>query len=92
MRFIRLDENNKVMSIRHGKSIIEGEIQSDVGEIGQIMQTDGSFVTPEPEIIIQPETLEQKIERLELQIQQDNLITFEVLATIYEELMKKGSV
>lgn len=38
------------------------------------------------------ETLEQKVVRLEQQIQQDNLIQFEVLATIYEEILNKGSV
>lgn len=36
------------------------------------------------------ETIEQKIDRLERQIQQDNIIQFEVLATIYEELLMKG--
>lgn len=44
-------------------------------------------VTPLPK-----ETLEETIARLEHQIQQDNIVTFEVLATIYEELLNKGSV
>lgn len=48
MRFITLDENNKVTGIRLGASIVQGEIQSDTGEIGQIMQPDGTFITPEP--------------------------------------------
>jgi len=39
------------------------------------------------------ETAEQKIERLEQQVQSDNLIMMEVMATIYEELLaSKGSV
>ena len=39
------------------------------------------------------ETTEQKIERLEQQVQQDNLILFDVLATIYDEVQSlKGSV
>jgi hypothetical protein len=42
---------------------------------------------PEP---LNSESVEEKIERLEQQIQQDNLIQFEVLATIYEELVLKG--
>lgn len=51
MRFITLDENNKVISIRFGKSIVDGEIQSDTGEIGQVRQPDGTFITPEPELV-----------------------------------------
>lgn len=48
-RYITLDANNKVSNIRYAKVIIEDEIQSDIGEIGQIMQIDGTFITPEPE-------------------------------------------
>ncbi len=54
MRFIKLDENNKVISIRYGKSIVEEEIQSDLGELGQIMQSDGTFIddqTPQPDSV-----------------------------------------
>lgn len=50
-RYIILDENNKIMSIRYGKEIVEREMQSDTGELGQIMQPDGTFITPEPEPI-----------------------------------------
>lgn len=49
MRFIKINHENKVVSIRHGKDILEGEIQSDTGELGQIMLEDGTFITPEPE-------------------------------------------
>ncbi len=48
MKFIKLDENNKVIGTREGLSIVEGEIQSNTGEVGQIMQPDGTFVTPDP--------------------------------------------
>lgn len=51
MRFIRLDENNKILSIRIGQEIVEGEIQSDIGELGQIRQEDGTFITPETEVV-----------------------------------------
>lgn len=51
MRFIRLNEDNKVIAIREGRSIVDGEIESDTGELGQIMQPDGTFITPEPEPI-----------------------------------------
>jgi len=48
-------------------------------------------INPEPSSTV--ETTEQKIERLEQQVQSDNLIMMEVLATIYEELLaSKGSV
>lgn len=58
MRFIKLDINKKVISIRTGKTIVEGEIQSDTGDIGQIMQDDGTFVdTP-----IEPVPVESSIE------------------------------
>ncbi|MFJ7850801.1 hypothetical protein ACIQZM_18030 [Peribacillus sp. NPDC097206] len=35
------------------------------------------------------ESLEQKVDRLEKQVTEDNLVQFEVLATIYEELLSK---
>jgi len=47
MRFITLDGNSKVMAIREAATIVDGEIQSDTGELGQIMQPDGTFITPE---------------------------------------------
>ncbi|KJS81647.1 MAG: hypothetical protein JM58_16360 [Peptococcaceae bacterium BICA1-8] len=47
MRFITLDANNKVIGIRNGRQTVEGEIQSDTGEIGQILQPDGTFVDSE---------------------------------------------
>jgi len=58
-RFIILDENNKVIGIRFGKQIVEGEIQSNTGELGQIMQPDGTFVDPEPEPVEPMPTLEE---------------------------------
>lgn len=48
MRFITLDESSKVISVRNGFSALGREIESEVGEVGQIMQEDGSFITPEP--------------------------------------------
>lgn len=89
-RYILLDIDNKVIGIRNGSEIVDGEIQSDIGELEQIRQPDGSFVTPEPTQTEPVETLEQKLERLETQITEENLMQFEVLATIYEELLMKG--
>ena len=48
MRFIAL-EDNKVIGVRNGVAIADGEIESTIGNIGQIMQPDGSFITPNPE-------------------------------------------
>jgi len=42
MRFITL-KNNKVIATRQGKSIVKGEIQSDIGKLGQVMNKDGTF-------------------------------------------------
>lgn len=66
-RYITLNENNKVISIRYGSEAVEGEIQSDVGEIGQIMQPDGTFIDD-----IEPEPVEESnpiLDRLDLLIQ-----------------------
>lgn len=87
MRFIRLDENNRVISIRYGPSIVDGEIQSDTGELGQIMMPDGTFIDPEPEQIPSQETIEEKLERLEQQLQETTLIQYDALATIFEEII-----
>ena len=61
MRFITLDENNIITSIRIGKEIVEGEIQSDIGEIGQIMQPDGTFIDAPVEHIEPQATIEEQI-------------------------------
>jgi len=61
MRFINLDASNKVTGIRNGPSIVEDEIQSDIGEIGQIMQSDGTFIMPEPVPPQPPQPTNQEI-------------------------------
>lgn len=65
-RYIRLDENGKVIAVRYGSEIVKGEIQSDIGEIGQIKQGN-KFITPEPDSI--PEEENPVLERLDLLIQ-----------------------
>jgi hypothetical protein len=54
----------------------------------------GKEVSPMPTELPQEtqETLEQKVDRIELQRQDDTLMQLDVLATIYEELLMKGSV
>lgn len=83
MRFIRLNENNEVINVRIAKEIVDGEIKSDTGELGQIMRSDGTFVTQDNLEIAPQITLEQRVE----QLQQDNLILMDALASVYEELL-----
>lgn len=53
MRVIKLI-NNIVVETKHvlsGYVLQDGEIQSETGEIGQVRQPDGTFITPEPELV-----------------------------------------
>ena len=69
MRFIKLNENNMVVVVRTGTEIVPGEFRSDVGECGDILQPDGTFITPEPEPYVRgPSEIEQRISDLELAI------------------------
>jgi len=47
MRFIKINSNNKIVCVREGKSIVEGEMQSEIGLIGQIYNSDGTFSNDE---------------------------------------------
>lgn len=64
-RFITLDTNDVVIAIRYGSTILNGEIKSDVGDIGQIMKPNGSFVIPETKPIVSQPTIEERIQLLE---------------------------
>jgi hypothetical protein len=64
MRFIILDTKNKVIATREGRELIEGEIQSELGELGQIMQEDNSFIDAPIETFTPQPTLEDKINYL----------------------------
>lgn len=44
------------MSIRFGLTSVPGEIESETGELGQIKQLDGTFITPPPD----PPTYEEE--------------------------------
>lgn len=63
-RYITINEKNAVTGVRYGYSIVEGEIESEAGELGQIMQEDGTFITPEPEQIDEIPTMEDKVNYL----------------------------
>lgn len=84
MRYIKIDDNNKVYCIRFGENIIHGEIQSDLGELGQILQSDGSFIydESEPEKPEKEQSIEEKINY----VQNQNLVLMDALATIFELL------
>lgn len=85
-RYILVNENDLIIGVRFGKTPVEGEIESEQGEVGQ-RYVDGDFVDvpvePQPPV----ETMEQKISRLEQLVQEQNLVQMEVLATIFEELV-----
>jgi len=49
------------VSIRYGYEILEKEIESEAGEIGQIKQSDGTFVTPEHGVVEPFASIEEKI-------------------------------
>lgn len=83
MRFIKLDNENKIISVRYGSEIVEGEIESESGIINQIMQFDGTFITPETLVGEQSMSLEDRIQ----QLQSDNLILMDGLAGLYETLL-----
>lgn len=61
IRFITLDDEQRVISIRHGSEAVGNEIPSEEGELGQIRQPDGTFLTPEEEAIEQQLTIEEQI-------------------------------
>lgn len=63
-RYIILNESNEVTSVRYGETAVDGEIQSDTGEIGQIKQSDGTFVKPIPPQITPQPSLEDKVNYL----------------------------
>ena len=85
-RYITLDDNNKVIGVRWGATILEGELEIEGGALGQIMQPDGTFVNdpaPQPEPL---PTLQEQIEGLK----QDNIILMDAIATLFEEILMLG--
>ncbi len=72
MRVIKII-NNLVVEVKtmlDSYQLQENEIQSDIGEVGQILQADGTFITPAPtpvsgsESVLQNPTLDDKINYL----------------------------
>jgi hypothetical protein len=72
MRVIKII-NNLVVEVKtmlDSYQLQENEIVSDIGEVGQILQEDGTFITPAPapvpgsESVLQNPTLDDKINYL----------------------------
>lgn len=57
MRVITLDINKKVISVKDvgdDYTLQDGELHNEIGEFEQILQSDGTFITPEP-IPVEPQ-------------------------------------
>jgi len=64
MRVITLDSNKKIISVKNVDEdyVLESnDIISEIGDIGQVQQEDGTFITPEPTPTQPQTTLEDKI-------------------------------
>lgn len=79
-RYIILNSENVVMSTRTGNSIVEGEIKSDLGECGQVLQMDGTFITLATAPVVEKPSLEAQLAELKEQ----NLILMDAVATLCE--------
>lgn len=66
MRYIRLDTDNRVIAWRIGDQAELSEIESEIGEIGETMQPDGTFKL-EP-INVPPPTNESRLAAAEAAI------------------------
>jgi hypothetical protein len=67
MRVIRLDSNKTVTSTKtvNDDYVLEtNDMVSDLGEIGQVQQADGSFITPTPITVTPTPTLDDKVNYL----------------------------
>lgn len=76
-RYITL-VNDIVTSVRFAATPVLGEIASSVGEIGQIQQADGSFITPIPTPVIPALTLED--------LNDNQLVIMNAIADLYSAL------
>lgn len=63
-KFIRIDDTGRVFAIRYGSYAVDGEIENEEANLGDIRQADGSFITPiyvPDESITQEVTFEEKV-------------------------------
>lgn len=68
-RYITLDDNNIIISIRCGNERVGNEILSDKGEIGQKLLEDGTFVDVEQEEVKEEISMEDKINYIYYKLQ-----------------------
>jgi len=89
MRVITLDTNKKVTSVKtvgNTYTLQPNDIKTELGEIGQIQQLDGSFINDTTPII------SQQIQPTNQEILDNQLVLMDVLATLYEGMAAKGTV
>lgn len=89
MRVVTITNNvvTSIKNVTNGYIIQNDEVESEKGELGQILQKDGTFINPEP-VPNEPRiTIEDKV----VQLQQDNIILMDALATTFEELLNLQS-
>ena len=91
-RYITIRDNT-VIGVRIGSVIVTGEIENNVATIGDVLQPDGTFITPEPIPVILTPTLEEQMAIL----QSDNLILMDSLTVLgggtvdlYSRLVEEG--
>lgn len=68
MRVVTLDTNKEVMSVKNvGDAYVLGvnDIVTELGEVGQIQQPDGTFITPEPVPVVPTPTIEERLTGIE---------------------------
>ena len=85
-RFITLDVNKKVDRERFAEFIVDGEIESDIGKIGQIQQAVGIFIDDTTPIIPPP------YQPTNQEVYDSTITLMDVLATMYEGMIEKGTV
>ncbi|MCO1603654.1 hypothetical protein [Desulfosporosinus nitroreducens] len=90
MRVITIIEN-KVVGVKNVCDAYElesNDVVSDLGELGQIQQGDGSFITPEPTHVTIGPTIEERF----AEVNANQLVLMDVLATMFEAMLEKGTV
>lgn len=58
-------ENGIVVAERYGSSPVNGEIESTIGQLGQILQPDGTFADPPPVVVEPTPTIEERLTNIE---------------------------
>lgn len=89
MRVITLDTKNIVVGAKNvgDKYILQpNDIMTNLGDVGQIKQEDGSYIEDTTPIVV------PRIQPTIQEISDNQLILMDVLATMYEDMLAKGTV